>query len=84
MTGGRNIFKGQGSKPVATKDDAHAYLRAVRDHFHNDRKKYDDFIALLTKFKARKIDRADCVIGVRDLLQGQPDLVSGFNNFLPE
>ncbi|EOA22059.1 hypothetical protein CARUB_v10002599mg [Capsella rubella] len=73
-----------GSKPVPTKDDAHAYLKAVSDHFHNDRKKYEDFVALLIKFKAHKIDREDVIRGVRVLLNGQPNLVSGFNAFLPE
>lgn len=45
---------GEGSKPKATIDDAYAYLRTVKSTFHNDRDKYEDFIAIMNNFKARK------------------------------
>lgn len=41
-------------KPNATKDDAYAYLRAVKDTFHNDHDIFDNFIAILVNFKARR------------------------------
>lgn len=53
MAGGSKHV-GEGSKPKANKDDAYAYLMAVRDHFHNDSKKYDDFVAIMNDFKTRR------------------------------
>ncbi|EOA37768.1 hypothetical protein CARUB_v10012626mg [Capsella rubella] len=75
---------GEGSKPMATKDDAYAYLRTVKNKFHNERDKYDDFVAIMNKFKARKLDRNACIEEVKDLLKGHRDLISGFNVFLPK
>ncbi|KAF8085366.1 hypothetical protein N665_0668s0001 [Sinapis alba] len=75
---------GEGSKPKATIDDAHAYLRSVKDKFHNDLDKYDKFLAIMNNFKTRRIDRADCIIEVRELFEGHQDMISGFNKFLPE
>jgi len=45
---------GEGSKPKATVDDAYAYIRTVKSTFHNDPDKYDDFMAIMKNFKARK------------------------------
>ncbi|CAL9216137.1 unnamed protein product [Arabidopsis halleri] len=81
MAGGRSIF--DSDKPKPTKDDAYAYVRAVRDHFRNDRKKYEDFLAIMKDFKTRKINRADCIRAVLELLNGDRDLITGFNAFLP-
>ncbi|AAF99724.1 F17L21.4 [Arabidopsis thaliana] len=81
MVGGGSKHVGEGSKPRATKDDAYAYLRAVRAKFHNDSKKYDDFVAVMTNFKAR---RDGCIKEVEQLLKGHRDLISGFNAFLPK
>ncbi|XP_010477746.1 PREDICTED: paired amphipathic helix protein Sin3-like 4 [Camelina sativa] len=75
---------GEGSKPKATIDDAYAYLSAVKNTFHDERDKYDDFIAIMTKFKARKLDRNACIEEVKELLKGHRDLISGFNVFLPK
>ncbi|KAG7592816.1 Paired amphipathic helix [Arabidopsis thaliana x Arabidopsis arenosa] len=80
MDGGR-LF--DSNKPKPTKEDAYAYVRAVRDHFHNDRKKYEDFLAIMKDFKTRKISRVDCIRAVLELLNGDRDLISGFNAFLP-
>ncbi|XP_023644866.1 paired amphipathic helix protein Sin3-like 3 [Capsella rubella] len=84
MVGGKSKHMGEGSKPKANKDDAYAYLRVLRDHFHNDSKKYDDFVAIMNNFKARRIDRDDCIKEVEKLLRGQRNLISGFNTFLPK
>ncbi|ESQ34369.1 hypothetical protein EUTSA_v10009595mg, partial [Eutrema salsugineum] len=75
---------GEGSKPNATKDDAYAYLRNVKDTFDNDREKYDDFLAIMDNFKARRIDRNGCIEEVKELFKGHRDLISGFNKFLPK
>ncbi|AEE30796.1 putative transcription regulator Others family [Arabidopsis thaliana] len=75
---------GEGSKPKATVDDAYAYIRTVKSTFHNDPDKYDDFMAIMKNFKARKIDRNTCIEEVKELLKGHRDLISGFNAFLPK
>ncbi|KAG7598157.1 Paired amphipathic helix [Arabidopsis suecica] len=75
---------GEGSKSKATIDDAYAYLRTVKSTFRNDGDKYEDFIAIMNNFKARKIDRNACIEEVKDLLKGHRDLISGFNAFLPK
>ncbi|XP_010498949.1 PREDICTED: paired amphipathic helix protein Sin3-like 3 [Camelina sativa] len=84
MVGGGSKHVGEGSKPKKTKDDAYAYLTAVRNHFHNDKNKYDDFVTIMYNFKTRSIDRDDCIKKVEKLLRGQRNLISGFNAFLPE
>ncbi|CAH2033790.1 unnamed protein product [Thlaspi arvense] len=76
-------MSGEGSKPYATKDDAYAYLRAVKDKFPNDGKKYNDFLIIMNNFKAGRIDRNGCIEEVKELFKGQGDLISGFNIFLP-
>lgn len=45
---------GEGSKPKANIDDAYAYLRTVKDKFHNDHDKYDKFLAIMNNFEARR------------------------------
>ncbi|CAL9216146.1 unnamed protein product [Arabidopsis halleri] len=84
MVGGGSKHVGEGSKPKAKIDDAYAYLRAVRAKFHNDSKKYDDFVTVMNNFKARRIDRDGCIKEVEQLLKGHRDLISGFNAFLPK
>jgi len=54
MSEGDSIFVYKGDKPKPTKIDAKAYIKAVKDHFHNDRKKYEDFLAIMKDFKVRK------------------------------
>ncbi|CAH2033792.1 unnamed protein product [Thlaspi arvense] len=75
--------KPNGSKPNVTKDDAFGYLRAMKDKFHDDRKKYNDFLVIMNNFKARIIDRNRCIKEVKKLFKGHQDLISGFNVFLP-
>ncbi|ESQ34368.1 hypothetical protein EUTSA_v10009361mg, partial [Eutrema salsugineum] len=75
---------GEGSKRNATKYDAYAYLRNVRDTFDNDPEKYDDFLAIMNNFKAGRIDRNGCIEEVKELFKGHRDLISGFNKFLPK
>lgn len=43
---------GEGSKQNATRDDAYAYLRTVKNQFQNDREKYNDFLAIMNNFNA--------------------------------
>lgn len=52
---------GEGKTPNATRDDAYAYLRTVKDKFENDREKYDDFFAIMNNFNA---GRYVCVVSV--------------------
>ncbi|CAH2033789.1 unnamed protein product [Thlaspi arvense] len=77
-----DIMSGEGSKPKATKDDAYAYLRDVKDRF--DGKKYNEFFKVMNDYKSQSIDRKGCIKRVEKLLKGHKDLISGFNVFLPK
>ncbi|KAG2303747.1 hypothetical protein Bca52824_032398 [Brassica carinata] len=75
---------GEISKQNATRDDAYAYLGAVKNKFKNDREKYNDFLAIMNNFNAGRIDRNGCIEEVTELFRGHRDLISGFNVFLPK
>ncbi|KAL1218970.1 Paired amphipathic helix protein Sin3-like 4 [Cardamine amara subsp. amara] len=78
----KETVKGEGSKPNPTLDDAYEYLWTVKKKVDSD--KYDNFIAIMNNFKARRIDQKGCIREVKRLFKGNLDLISGFNAFLPE
>ncbi|KAI3853882.1 hypothetical protein MKX03_018897 [Papaver bracteatum] len=59
------------------------YLAAVKSKFQDHApEKFEEFIEVLTNIKSRSVvDTA--VARVKVLLEGYPDLIVGFNNFLP-
>ncbi|PON60199.1 Paired amphipathic helix [Trema orientale] len=69
---------------MASYDNAAAYLKVVKDLFKDQREKYDDFLQLLNDYRAQRIDMAGVVERVKDLFEGHPDLILGFNAFLPK
>ncbi|KAK7317562.1 hypothetical protein RJT34_01907 [Clitoria ternatea] len=71
-----------GGKPI-TKNDAVAYLRAVKDVFHNKTEKYDYFLKFMKDYKEQRIDYEDVIARVKGLFKEHTDLISGFNFFLP-
>ncbi|KAL1218968.1 Paired amphipathic helix protein Sin3-like 3 [Cardamine amara subsp. amara] len=76
------MVKGEGSNPKPNLDDAYEYLRTVKKKVDSD--KYDNFIAIMNNFKARRIDRKCCISEVERLFKGNKGLISGFNVFLPQ
>ncbi|XP_074563729.1 paired amphipathic helix protein Sin3-like 4 [Curcuma longa] len=73
-----------GSTPKLTTNDALAYLKAVKDIFHDKREKYDEFLEVMKDFKSQRIDTNGVIMRVKELFKGHRDLILGFNTFLPK
>jgi hypothetical protein len=67
-----------------TTTDALAYLKSVKEQFQDKRQKYDEFLEVMRDFKSGKIDTAGVIVRVKTLFHGYPDLILGFNAFLPK
>ncbi|KAL8551020.1 hypothetical protein ACS0TY_000193 [Phlomoides rotata] len=64
--------------------DAISYVKEIRDTFQYQREKYDKFLDVLKDFKAKRINTYGVIDTVKLLFKGQPNLILGFNIFLPE
>ncbi|XP_073018973.1 paired amphipathic helix protein Sin3-like 2 isoform X2 [Primulina eburnea] len=67
-----------------TANDALTYLKIVKDMFLDQREKYDRFLGAMKDFKAERIDTAGVITRVKELFKGYPNLILGFNAFLPK
>ncbi|CAN6340946.1 unnamed protein product [Urochloa humidicola] len=67
-----------------TTTDALSYLKAVKEKFQDRRVKYEEFLEVMRDFKSSKIDTAGVILRVKNLFHGHPDLILGFNAFLPK
>ncbi|CAA0828461.1 Paired amphipathic helix protein Sin3-like 2 [Striga hermonthica] len=67
-----------------TTNDALSYLKHVKDKFQEQRGKYDRFLDVMKDFKAQRIDTAGVIARVKELFKGHPNLILGFNTFLPK
>ncbi|CAI9109586.1 OLC1v1009430C1 [Oldenlandia corymbosa var. corymbosa] len=63
--------------------DAINYMREVRDTFLDQKEKYDAFIALMREYKDKRVDNPGVIAGLKKLFEGHPNLLLGFNKFLP-
>ncbi|CAM8916122.1 unnamed protein product [Rhodiola kirilowii] len=66
-----------------TTNDALSYLKAVRDAFKDNTPKYEQFLEVMKEFKSDRIGTVGVIERVKELFQGHPDLILGFNTFLP-
>ncbi|PIN14518.1 Histone deacetylase complex, SIN3 component [Handroanthus impetiginosus] len=73
-----------GSTQKLTTNDALTYLKEVKDMFQDQREKYDRFLDVMKDFKAQRIDTAGVIARVKELFKGHPNLILGFNTFLPK
>ncbi|XP_047958296.1 paired amphipathic helix protein Sin3-like 2 isoform X1 [Salvia hispanica] len=73
-----------GSTQKLTTNDALSYLKQVKDMFQDQREKYDRFLDVMKDFKAQRIDTAGVIGRVKELFKGHPNLILGFNTFLPK
>ncbi|XP_061097770.1 paired amphipathic helix protein Sin3b-like [Conger conger] len=64
-------------------EDALSYLDQVKIRFGNDPGIYNKFLDILKEFKSQSIDLLGVMNQVSQLFHGHPDLVMGFNAFLP-
>ncbi|CAL5003191.1 unnamed protein product [Urochloa decumbens] len=63
--------------------EADRYLNALRREFADKPDKVDEFRAILLDYHHMSIDIAGVVERMQALLNGYPDLIRGFNAFLP-
>ncbi|XP_030640221.1 paired amphipathic helix protein Sin3b [Chanos chanos] len=64
-------------------EDALSYLDQVKIRFANDPGIYNKFLDIMKEFKSQNIDTPGVINRVSQLFHGHPDLVLGFNAFLP-
>jgi histone deacetylase complex regulatory component SIN3 len=64
-------------------EDALAYLEQVKAQFEDRPRIYAKFLDIMKEFKAQTIDTPGVIEHVTRLFRGYPNLVLGFNTFLP-
>ncbi|CAL5007405.1 unnamed protein product [Urochloa decumbens] len=71
-------------RPQATYEDARSYMEALRDEFATaDPEKFEAILNVLRAFNAERIDTAEVVARMEELLSGHIELLHDFNQFLP-
>jgi len=66
-----------------TVTDALSYLDAVKHQFHDRPDIYGHFLDIMKDFKSQCIDTVCAIERVSNLFSGHPELIQGFNTFLP-
>ncbi|CAA0829989.1 Paired amphipathic helix protein Sin3-like 2 [Striga hermonthica] len=84
VNGGGGASVAAASTQKLTTNDALTYLKEVKDMFQDQREKYDKFLDVMKDFKAQRIDTAGVIGRVKELFKGHPNLILGFNTFLPK
>merc|ERR1719400_843751 len=64
-------------------EDALSYLDQVKFKFGNQPQVYNDFLDIMKEFKSQSIDTPGVISRVSMLFKGHPELIVGFNTFLP-
>lgn len=64
-------------------EDALSYLDQVKYKFGNQPQVYNDFLDIMKEFKSQSIDTPGVITRVSNLFKGHPELIVGFNTFLP-
>ncbi|GJQ13517.1 hypothetical protein GpartN1_g5308.t1 [Galdieria partita] len=64
-------------------EDALAYLEQVKTQFNDQPHVYNKFLDIMKDFKSQAIDTNGVMARVSELFRGHPNLILGFNAFLP-
>ncbi len=64
-------------------EDALSYLDQVKYKFCSQPQVYNDFLDIMKEFKSQSIDTPGVITRVSNLFRGHPELIVGFNTFLP-
>ncbi|XKL59158.1 hypothetical protein PGB90_000174 [Kerria lacca] len=64
-------------------EDALSYLDKVKYKFGSQPQVYNDFLDIMKEFKSQSIDTPGVITRVSNLFKGHPELIVGFNTFLP-
>ncbi|KAI1657645.1 hypothetical protein F4813DRAFT_359180 [Daldinia decipiens] len=87
MSGGHPLPSGsgsgmpQGQQPIL--NDALSYLDQVKVQFADQPDVYNKFLDIMKDFKSQTIDTPGVINRVSELFAGHPNLIQGFNTFLP-
>ena len=73
--------QGQGQQPIL--NDALSYLDQVKVQFADHPDVYNRFLDIMKDFKSSAIDTPGVIGRVSTLFAGNPELIQGFNTFLP-
>lgn len=73
--------QGQGQQPIL--NDALSYLDQVKVQFADHPDVYNRFLDIMKDFKSGAIDTPGVIGRVSHLFAGNPELIQGFNTFLP-
>ncbi|EOO00743.1 putative histone deacetylase complex protein [Phaeoacremonium minimum UCRPA7] len=71
----------QGQQPIL--NDALSYLDQVKVQFSEQPDVYNRFLDIMKDFKSQTIDTPGVISRVSELFAGHPNLIQGFNTFLP-
>ncbi|KUI70868.1 Paired amphipathic helix protein pst1 [Cytospora mali] len=71
----------QGQQPIL--NDALSYLDQVKVQFSEQPDVYNRFLDIMKDFKSQTIDTPGVINRVSELFAGHPNLIQGFNTFLP-
>ncbi|KAL9028473.1 MAG: hypothetical protein Q9196_003163 [Gyalolechia fulgens] len=71
----------QGQQPIL--NDALSYLDQVKVRFVDHPDVYNSFLDIMKEFKSQTIDTPGVIDRVSSLFAGHPELIQGFNTFLP-
>lgn len=63
--------------------DALSYLDQVKIQFYSQADVYNNFLDIMKDFKSQNIDTSEVIDRVLTLFNGHPNLIQGFNTFLP-
>ncbi|XP_053677519.1 uncharacterized protein LOC128727615 [Anopheles nili] len=91
LPGGGNVSQGPPPPPPQGQaqlqrlkvEDALSYLDQVKFRFGNQPQVYNDFLDIMKEFKSQSIDTPGVIQRVSNLFRGHPELIVGFNTFLP-
>ncbi|XP_044019252.1 paired amphipathic helix protein Sin3a-like [Aphidius gifuensis] len=64
-------------------EDALSYLDQVKLKFNDQPQVYNDFLDIMKEFKSQSIDTPSVITRVSYLFKSHPELIDGFNPFLP-
>ena len=71
-----------GQQPIL--NDALSYLDQVKVRFVDQPDVYNQFLDIMKDFKSQTIDTPGVIFRVSQLFNGHPNLIQGFNTFLPQ
>ncbi|VDK50503.1 unnamed protein product [Anisakis simplex] len=78
-----NAVSNRGNSRRLRVEDALSYLDQVKIQFSQAPEVYSDFLDIMKDFKSQTIDTPGVIRRVSRLFRGRPNLIVGFNTFLP-